>query len=159
MQISTPPKCAANWLLELGPVRHRGVDLRQGLDFCDPSLTSSTEKRTTVGRTIPGVEHHHVEINGSRIHYVAAGKAGSPVLLVHGFPETWWAFRKVIPLLAAQHRVFAVDLRGFGDSGSGPGAYDSKASAEDLHALTGGGHRDGQGLPAELCWAARCEER
>ena len=38
------------------------------------------------------------------------------MLLVHGFPETWWAFRKLIPLLAVHHRVYAVDLRGFGDS-------------------------------------------
>jgi pimeloyl-ACP methyl ester carboxylesterase len=58
-------------------------------------------------------------------------------LLVHGFPETWWAFRKLIPLLAASHRVFAVDLRGFGDSGNEPGQYDSTTSAEDLHLLIG----------------------
>jgi pimeloyl-ACP methyl ester carboxylesterase len=57
------------------------------------------------------------------------------VLLVHGFPETWWTFHKLIPLLATSHRVFAVDLRGFGDSDNGLGAYDSTASAEDLHCL------------------------
>ena len=66
---------------------------------------------------------------------MAAGTKGTPVLLVHGFPETWWTFRKLIPLLAASHRVYAVDLRGFGDSDNGPGAYDSKTSAEDLHLL------------------------
>jgi pimeloyl-ACP methyl ester carboxylesterase len=54
---------------------------------------------------------------------------------VHGFPETWWTFRKLLPLLAENHRVFAVDLRGFGDSDNGPGTYDSKTSAEDLHLL------------------------
>jgi pimeloyl-ACP methyl ester carboxylesterase len=57
-------------------------------------------------------------VNGTTLHYAAAGTTGSPVLLVHGFPETWRAFRKLIPLLAASHRVFAVDLRtglaGFG---------------------------------------------
>ncbi|WP_370137472.1 alpha/beta fold hydrolase [Streptacidiphilus sp. EB103A] len=56
-------------------------------------------------------------------------------LLVHGFPETWWTFHKIIPLLAQTHRVFAVDLRGFGDSDNGPGQYDSTTSAEDLHLL------------------------
>ena len=66
---------------------------------------------------------------------MAAGTEGPPVLLVHGFPETWWTFRKLIPLLAATHRVYAVDLRGFGDSDNGSGAYDSKTSAEDLHLL------------------------
>ena len=54
-------------------------------------------------------------------------RAGSPILLVHGFPETWWAFRKVIPLLAERHRVFAVDLRGFGDSEQADGDYSSAA--------------------------------
>ncbi|MET1071237.1 MAG: alpha/beta hydrolase [Umezawaea sp.] len=81
------------------------------------------------------VEHHHVEVNGTALHYVAAGTSGSPVLLVHGFPETWWAFRKLIPLLAAEHRVFAVDLRGFGDSANEPGEHDSATAAEDLHQL------------------------
>ena len=85
----------------------------------------------------PGITHHHAGVNGTTLHYVAAGTSGSPVLLVHGFPETWWAFRKLIPLLAASHRVFAVDLRGFGDSGHEPGEYDSATSAEDLHLLIG----------------------
>jgi pimeloyl-ACP methyl ester carboxylesterase len=85
--------------------------------------------------SLAGVTHHYAKVNGTRLHYVAAGSEGSPVLLVHGFPETWWTFRKLIPLLASSHRVFAVDLRGFGDSDHGAGTYDSKASAEDLHLL------------------------
>ncbi|WNG87684.1 alpha/beta fold hydrolase [Mycobacterium sp. ITM-2016-00317] len=43
--------------------------------------------------------------------------------------------RKLIPLLSATHRVFAVDLRGFGDSSAGDGAYDEATSAEDMHHL------------------------
>lgn len=87
------------------------------------------------GATIPEATHHRVELNGTTLHYVAAGSSGTPILLVHGFPETWWAFHKLIPLLAQHHRVFAVDLRGFGDSGNGPGTYDSATAAEDLHLL------------------------
>ena len=82
-----------------------------------------------------GVRHHHAEVNGTTLHYVSAGTSGSPILLVHGFPETWWAFHKLIPLLATEYRVFAVDLRGFGDSANQQGDYDSKTSAEDLHHL------------------------
>jgi pimeloyl-ACP methyl ester carboxylesterase len=85
--------------------------------------------------TIAGITHRHAKVSGTDLHYVAAGKSGSPVLLVHGFPETWWTFRKLIPLLASTHRVFAVDLRGFGDSANEPGAYDSKAASVDLHLL------------------------
>src|SRR3984893_11310381 len=90
---------------------------------------------TPAGPPLPGITQHYAEANRTRLHYVAAGTSGSPVLLVHGFPETWWAFSKLIPLLAASHRVFAVDLRGFGDSGNEPGEYDSATSAEDLHLL------------------------
>jgi pimeloyl-ACP methyl ester carboxylesterase len=90
---------------------------------------------TPAGRTVAGITHHHAEVNGTTLHYVTAGTTGSPILLVHGFPETWWAFHKLIPLLATAHRVFAVDLRGFGDSDNKPGEYDSAASAEDLHQL------------------------
>jgi pimeloyl-ACP methyl ester carboxylesterase len=84
---------------------------------------------------IPGVNHHHVDVNSTTLHYVAAGTHGSPILLVHGFPESWWAFHKVIPLLAKTHRVFAVDLRGFGDSAPASDGFDSATAAEDLHEL------------------------
>ena len=79
--------------------------------------------------------HRYANINGVKLHYVEAGSSGSSIVLVHGFPETWWAFRKLIPLLAASHRVFAVDLRGFGDSDNPPGDYDSNIAADDLHHL------------------------
>lgn len=85
---------------------------------------------------VSGVRHHRGEVNGATLHYVSAGSDGSPVLLVHGFPESWWAFHRVIPLLARTHRVVAVDLRGFGDSSAERGAaYDSATAAEDLHQL------------------------
>lgn len=80
------------------------------------------------------VEHH---ITAEGLHYVSAGTTGSPILLVHGWPETWWAFREVIPLLAGTHRVFAVDLRGFGDSSAGEGDYGVAAVVADLHRLVG----------------------
>lgn len=92
---------------------------------------------TSKAATIADVTHHRLDVNGTKLHYVSAGTAGSPILLVHGFPESWWAFHKLIPLLAKKHRVFAVDLRGFGDSDNKPGDYGSKTSAEDLHALIG----------------------
>jgi pimeloyl-ACP methyl ester carboxylesterase len=85
--------------------------------------------------TIAEVEHHTASVNGTILHYVSAGAKGSPILLVHGFPESWWTFHKLIPLLAKTHRVVAVDLRGFGDSDNKPGNYDSATTAEDLHQL------------------------
>lgn len=87
------------------------------------------------GRTIPGAVHDRIAVNGTHLHCVSLGSSGSPVLLVHGFPETWWAFQKVMPLLAERHRVHAVDLRGFGDSDLADGGFDSTVAAEDLHQL------------------------
>jgi len=98
-------------------------------------LSNEEEAMSSSSPSVPGVTHHTAAVNETTIHYASAGTAGSPILLVHGFPETWWAFHKLIPLLAETHRVFAVDLRGFGDSGNAEGAYDSATSAEDLHQL------------------------
>jgi pimeloyl-ACP methyl ester carboxylesterase len=90
---------------------------------------------TPAGATIPGVTHHLAEVNGTELHYVSAGASGSPILLIHGWPETWWAFRKLIPLLAPTHQVFALDLRGFGDSSHADGDYDAATSALDIQTL------------------------
>lgn len=87
------------------------------------------------GLTIPGVRHHRADVNGAKLHYVTAGDAGTPVLLIHGFPESWWAFHGLIPILARAHRVIAVDLRGFGDSSPAASADTSSTLADDLHAL------------------------
>src|SRR5512145_2710234 len=86
----------------------------------DPKFGKSVAV-TPPGLTLPGITHYRAEVNGTRLHYISAGTSGSPIILVHGFPETWWTFHKLIPLLAESHRVFAVDLRGFGDSDNKPG--------------------------------------
>lgn len=87
------------------------------------------------GATIPDVRHHAADVNGTTLHYVSAGTTGSPILLVHGFPESWWAFHRLIPQLAGSHRVFAVDLRGFGDSTTADDDMTSATATADLHAL------------------------
>jgi pimeloyl-ACP methyl ester carboxylesterase len=87
------------------------------------------------GASIPEVTHHRTTLNRADLHYVSAGSDGTPVLLVHGFPETWWAFHKLIPRLAAEHRVIAVDLPGFGDSGNAPDEYTSATAAQTLRLL------------------------
>jgi pimeloyl-ACP methyl ester carboxylesterase len=88
--------------------------------------------------TIDGVEHHRVPAGTGELHFVTAGVSGVPVVLVHGFPETWWAFRKLIPLLAASHRVIAVDLPGTGDSTHDDASYDSATAAAALRDLLRG---------------------
>ena len=74
------------------------------------------------------------EVNGIRIYYRIAG-SGEPVVLLHGFPETSKAWRKVMPALAAHYTVLAPDLRGFGDSDRPDAGYDKRTVAEDVHQL------------------------
>ncbi len=60
-------------------------------------------------------EHRTARVNGINIHYVVQGQ-GAPVMLVHGWPEFWYGWRKVIPVLAQRFLVIAPDMRGFGYS-------------------------------------------
>jgi pimeloyl-ACP methyl ester carboxylesterase len=72
--------------------------------------------------------------NGTQIHYVIGGQ-GDPVVLLHGWPETWYAWRNIMPALAQNYTVIAPDLRGLGDSSKPPTGYDGKTVAEDIHQL------------------------
>ncbi len=80
------------------------------------------------------IAHHRVEVNGFKIHYVSAG-LGQPVVLLHGFPETSYAWRKVMPALGAQFRVIAPDLPGCGDSDKPNGSYDKQTVAGQIYQL------------------------
>jgi pimeloyl-ACP methyl ester carboxylesterase len=99
-----------------------------------PAPITASAATASVGYA-DGFTHHTAAVNGTELHYVTAGDTGSPVLLVHGFPESWWAFHRLMPLLARRHRVVAVDLRGFGDSAPAGDDFTSATAAEDLHRL------------------------
>jgi haloacetate dehalogenase len=70
--------------------------------------------------SLPGFDEQRRAI-GEADYYVAHGGAGSPLLLLHGFPQTHVCWRQVAPQLAAAHRVVAPDLRGYGASQAPPG--------------------------------------
>ena len=82
----------------------------------------------------PAITHHVAELSDVRLHYVTAGD-GPPVVLLHGWPQTWYEWRHVIPALAEHHRVIAPDLRGLGDSSRPEGGYDKKTVAGDIWEL------------------------
>ncbi len=75
-----------------------------------------------------------VEANGIRQHAVIGGE-GPPLLLVHGWPENWYAWRHVMPELAKNYTVIAVDQRGIGRSQQTADGYDAATLADDLAAL------------------------
>jgi pimeloyl-ACP methyl ester carboxylesterase len=83
---------------------------------------------------VPGVTHRTVDAAGIRFHVAEAGE-GDPVVLLHGWPQHWYAWRKVIPLLAPDRRVICPDLRGFGWSDAPPGRYHMRTLAADMLAL------------------------
>jgi len=82
----------------------------------------------------PAITHHVADLSDVRLHYVTAGD-GPPVVLLHGWPQTWYEWRHVIPALAEHHRVIAPDLRGLGDSSRPEGGYDKKTVAGDVWEL------------------------
>jgi pimeloyl-ACP methyl ester carboxylesterase len=78
--------------------------------------------------------HHMASVNGIQLHYVTGGQ-GEPIVLLHGWPETWYEWRHIMPSLAKNYTVIAPDLRGLGDSSKPLTGYDGKTVAEDIHQL------------------------
>ena len=79
--------------------------------------------------------HGVVNVAGVRLHYVEGG-SGAPILLIPGWPQSWYAWRHVMPaLVAAGRRVIALDPRGMGDSDKPAGGYDMATVAADIHRL------------------------
>lgn len=89
---------------------------------------------TTGWNAIAGAERLMIESDGIRYHAVRAG-SGTPVVLLAGFPQSSYAWRRVLPLLADHHTVFAIDLPGQGDSDKPIDGYDTKTTSERLHRL------------------------
>jgi pimeloyl-ACP methyl ester carboxylesterase len=102
---------------------HRSTKAKVG-DVSDAALVKS----------LPGFRNGYAEVNGVRLHYVVGG-TGEPLVLLPGWPETWWTFHKIMPALAGQHTVIAVDLRGMGASSRPADGYDKKTMAADIHEL------------------------
>jgi len=73
-------------------------------------------------------------VNGTSLHYVGGG-SGPPIILLHGFPQDWYEFHKILPGLAKKFTVVAVDLRGVGGSAPASSGYDAANLAEDIHQL------------------------
>jgi pimeloyl-ACP methyl ester carboxylesterase len=87
---------------------------------------------------VEGVEHRFIDANGLRIHLAEAGPTDSteaPILLLHGWPEHWYMWRRVIAALGGERRLIVPDLRGFGWSEAPGDGYDGETFAADQVAL------------------------
>lgn len=108
-------------------------------------------------RRLPGFSNHTAKVNGTTLHYVSGG-TGAPLVLLPGWPQTWWEFNKVMPKLAKHYTVIAVDLRGQGSSAKPAGGYDKKTMAADIDQLIGHLGHDaafvaGHDIGSQVAWA------
>jgi pimeloyl-ACP methyl ester carboxylesterase len=85
--------------------------------------------------TITGFEYKRVPVAEGVSLNVAVGGSGSPIVLLHGFPQTHLMWRHVAEDLAADHTVICPDLRGYGDSDKPDGDYSKRVMAADIVAL------------------------
>jgi pimeloyl-ACP methyl ester carboxylesterase len=83
---------------------------------------------------VAGVEHEFVDAGGLRTHVATAGD-GPPVVLLHGWPQHWYVWRDVIPVVAPHARVIAPDFRGFGWSEVPKRGYDKRQLKRDVLAV------------------------
>ncbi|MCC2321013.1 alpha/beta fold hydrolase [Cellulomonas xiejunii] len=105
-------------------------------------------------------QHRFVTANGARFHVTVAGDQDAPlVLLLHGVPQLWWAWRHQMPVLAAAgYRVAAMDLRGTGASDKPPQGYDVPTLAADVAGVVrslgaGSAVVVGAGTGGDVAWA------
>ncbi|SDY97884.1 Pimeloyl-ACP methyl ester carboxylesterase [Micromonospora pattaloongensis] len=87
------------------------------------------------GERVPsGFTEQTARVGDVTLHYVHGGR-GRTVVLLHGYPQTWYMWRKVLPELAAHYTIIAPDLRGSGGSDAPAEGYDKKTLAGDVHGL------------------------
>jgi pimeloyl-ACP methyl ester carboxylesterase len=84
---------------------------------------------------VDGVTHRTVRARGLDFHVAEAGSGDDVVLCLHGWPQHWYEWRRLMPALAAHHRVLAMDLRGFGWSDAPRQGYEKENLASDVLAV------------------------
>jgi pimeloyl-ACP methyl ester carboxylesterase len=93
-----------------------------------------TRKKARAPKSALPMQSHFANVNGVRLHYLAAGK-GNLVVLLHGYAETSHMWRPLITELVGTHTVIAPDLRGAGKSSHPAEGYTKTELARDIHAL------------------------
>jgi pimeloyl-ACP methyl ester carboxylesterase len=81
---------------------------------------------------LAGFRQGKAAASGGSLHYVIGG-SGPVLVLLHGWPETWWEWRNVMPTLAKDHTVIAFDLPGLGESDIPSSGYDASTTADRIH--------------------------
>ncbi|MGQ9367021.1 alpha/beta fold hydrolase [Azospirillum sp. ST 5-10] len=102
----------------------------------ETSTLVDSEPASRADPALPGFHHGFRTIDGLRLHYVSGGDPAKPTLvLLAGFPQSWFAWRHVMALLADRFHIIAPDLPGQGDSDRPHDGYDTRTVATRVHAL------------------------
>ena len=80
------------------------------------------------------LKHHVEKIRDLDLHFVTAGE-GFPLVLLHGWPQSWHCWNKIIPSLTEKYSIIAPDLRGLGDTSRSVDGYEKANIAEDIRTL------------------------
>ena len=96
--------------------------------------TADTYMATELVKQLPSFTSNYRTVNGIQLHYVLGGQ-GKPLVLLPGWPQTWWSYHKIMPLLADKYQVIVVELRGMGNSDKPMAGYSKKGMAGDISAL------------------------
>jgi pimeloyl-ACP methyl ester carboxylesterase len=100
------------------------------------AISFATLALPVAAETLPaGFTSYKQKTGDVKLRYVRDGGPGETVILLHGYPQTWSSWKKMMPLLAANYDVIAVDLRGVGRSDKPKDGYDKKTSAQDIKNL------------------------
>jgi pimeloyl-ACP methyl ester carboxylesterase len=119
-------------------VRDLGIDARVPLPVACGAPTNQSHNPslsdTALAQLGDAVVSRTGNVNETTVHYVRGG-SGPSVILLHGFPQDWSVFHRIMLRLARTFTVLAVDLRGIGGSTPTPDRYDAATLAEDVHQL------------------------
>jgi pimeloyl-ACP methyl ester carboxylesterase len=115
-------------------MKRRGFLIAAGAAAFAAQARQAKGETPEAGLLPDGAESRFETVNGVRLHHVVLG-SGPPVLLLHGWPQTWFAWRATMERLSHRFTAIAPDLRGLGRSEGTPGPYDKRTIAEDIGAL------------------------
>ncbi len=122
----------SGWLLALKALSlFASAPLPDAQTNVTPTVVSATMSPTEIG---PGFVSQTLQRDGTNLHFVRGG-SGPLVVLIHGYPQDWWEWRRIMPKLADRFTIVAVDLRGVGFSRPAADGYDAATLAEDVHAV------------------------
>jgi pimeloyl-ACP methyl ester carboxylesterase len=106
--------------------------LNLSVDFAGAQSRQETDRM--VAKLGKDFSSHTVNLSQTKLHYVRGG-TGKAIILLHGFPQNWYEFHKILPRLAKKFTVIAVDLRGIGGSLPAMEAFDAATLANDIREL------------------------